>query len=40
MEEVAAAYHHALAVGPPNLLTSEQIARVAATISGYGQRKR
>jgi L-fuculose-phosphate aldolase len=40
MEEVAAAYYHALAVGPPNLLTSEQIAQVAAKISGYGQRKR
>jgi L-fuculose-phosphate aldolase len=40
MEEVAAAYYHALAVGPPNLLTSEQITQVAAKISGYGQRKR
>jgi ribulose-5-phosphate 4-epimerase/fuculose-1-phosphate aldolase len=39
MEEVAAAYYYALAVSPPNILTSEQIAQVAAKISGYGQRK-
>jgi L-fuculose-phosphate aldolase len=39
MEEVAAAYYHALAVRPPNTLTPDQIAEVAAKISGYGQRK-
>ena len=39
MEEVAAAYYYVLAVSPPNILTSEQIAQVAARISGYGQRK-
>jgi hypothetical protein len=37
MEEIAAAYYHALAVRPPNILRPDQIAEVAAKITGYGQ---
>jgi L-fuculose-phosphate aldolase len=39
MEEIAAAYYHALAVRPPNILRPDQIAEVAAKIGGYGQPK-
>jgi ribulose-5-phosphate 4-epimerase/fuculose-1-phosphate aldolase len=39
MEEVAAAYYHALTIRPPNILNPEQVAEVAAKISGYGQVK-
>jgi L-fuculose-phosphate aldolase len=39
MEEVAAAYYHALTIRPPNIVNTEQIAEVAAEISGYGQIK-
>ena len=39
MEEVATAYCHALTIRPPNILNPEQVAEVAAKISGYGQVK-
>jgi ribulose-5-phosphate 4-epimerase/fuculose-1-phosphate aldolase len=39
VEEVAAAYYHALTIRPPNILNPEQVAEVAAKISGYGQVK-